>query len=68
MASSYQPGVRRVNLGTPSSRGFSPVKAADNSEAILRQGQSDLAALSRVQQFNLESKAKGVEAILDLSK
>ena len=68
MASSYQPGVRRVGLGTPSSRGFSPVQAADNSEAVLRRGQSDLESLSRVQQFNLKSKAEGIEAILDLSK
>jgi hypothetical protein len=68
MASSYQPGVRRVGLGGPSSRGFNPVKAADNSEAVLRRGQSDLESLSRVQQFNLKSKAEGIEAILDLSK
>jgi hypothetical protein len=68
MASSYQPGVRRVGLETPSSRGFSPVQAADNSEAVLRRGQSDLESLSRVQQFNLKSKAEGIEAILDLSK
>ena len=68
MASSYQPGVRRVGLGAPSSRGFSPVQAADNSEAVLRRGQSDLESLSRVRQFNLKSKAEGIEAILDLSK
>ena len=68
MASSYQPGVRRVGLGAPSSRGFSPVQAADNSEAVLRRGQSDLESLSRVQQFNLKSKAEGIEALLDLSK
>jgi murein DD-endopeptidase MepM/ murein hydrolase activator NlpD len=68
MASSYQPGVRRVGLGAPSSRGFSPVQAADNSEAVLRRGQSDLESLSRVRQFNLKSKAEGIEALLDLSK
>lgn len=68
MASSYQPGVRRVGLATPSSRGFSPVQAADNSEAVLRRGQSDLESLSRVRQFNLKSKAEGIEALLDLSK
>ena len=68
MASSYQPGVRRVGLGGPSSRGFSPVQAADNSEAVLRRGQSDLESLSRVRQFNLKSKAEGIEALLDLSK
>ena len=68
MASSYQPGVRRVGLGGPSSRGFSPVRAADNSEAVLRQGQSDLESLSRVRQFNLKSKAEGIESLLDLSK
>jgi murein DD-endopeptidase MepM/ murein hydrolase activator NlpD len=67
MASSYQPGVRRVSLEGTSSRGFAPVQAADNSQAVLQRGLSDLDALDRVRQFNLKPVNNGLEALGKLS-
>ena len=67
MASSYQPGVRRVGLEGTSSRGFAPVQAVDNSQAVLQRGLSDLDALDRVRQFNLKPVDNGIEALVKLS-
>jgi hypothetical protein len=68
MASSYQPGVRRVGLQGPSSRGFNPVQAVDTSESTLRRGQADLDALNRVREFNLRPRDTGLKELAELSK
>jgi len=68
MAIDYKPQGRRVALGGPGSRGFSPVQAADNSQNVLRQGQMALDSFAKAQEATLTNSAKDLEALAQLSK
>jgi murein DD-endopeptidase MepM/ murein hydrolase activator NlpD len=68
MASSYQPGGRRVGLDVPGSRGFNPVQAPDSSDSFLRRKAADLDAWDRVRRFNNQPQDTGLEELAALSK
>ena len=68
MASSYQPGGRRVGLDVPGSRGFNPVQAPDSSDSILRRKTADLEAWDRVRRFNNQPRDTGLEELAAFSK
>lgn len=68
MASSYQPGGRRVGLAVPESRGFNPVQAPDNSQAVLQRRSADLDAWDRVRRFNNQQADTGLEELATFSK
>lgn len=67
MAIPYAPSGRRVGLEGPNSRNFNPVQTYDNSEKVMRQGAIALDSFAKAKEFELNSRAKDLEAIVSLS-
>ena len=68
MASSYQPGGRRVDLESPNSRGYNPVQAYDSSESQLRAGLQGLDSVNKATQALLDNNKADLAAIVGLSE